>query len=344
MEYTELANTGCSVSKICLGTMTWGEQNTKEEAFEQLDYALSQGVNFIDTAELYAVPSRAETYGLTESYIGNWIAERKNRDKFILASKISGPGPKHIRSGPKYTPQQLRSALEGSLKRLQTDYIDLYQLHWPERQTNYFGRLGYRHNERDLWKDNFIEVLETLHGFIQEGKIRHIGLSNETPWGVMRFLHLSEIKSLSRFVSIQNPYSLLNRSFEVGLSEISMREDVKLLAYSPMAFGLLSGKYFKTESKLNARIHLFPQLPRYNTDETWNAAIKYVELAERNGLSPAQMALAFVNQQDFVVSNIIGATSMNQLRENISSIDLKLDKNILDEIEKIHKNQPNPAP
>ncbi len=344
MEYRQLGNTSLSVSQICLGTMTWGEQNTEEEAHEQLDYAIENGINFIDTAELYAIPSRAETYGLTETFIGTWIAERKNRDKFILASKMSGPGNKHIRGGAGFTPKNLRIALENSLQRLQTDYIDLYQLHWPERKTNYFGRLGYKHVESDKWNDNFLQILETLQTFISEGKVRHIGVSNETPWGVMRYLSLAEKHGLPRMVSIQNPYNLLNRTFEIGLSEISIREKCSLLAYSPMAFGLLSGKYFGKTPPENSRITLFKQLSRYNNEQAREAARSYVELAKSNALSPAQMALAFVNSRRFVTSNIIGATSMEQLKENIGSASLVLDEEVLDAIEKLHILQPNPAP
>jgi aryl-alcohol dehydrogenase-like predicted oxidoreductase len=324
--------------------MTWGEQNTRQEAHQQLDFALGKGVNFIDTAELYAVPARAETYGSTETYIGEWISERKNRDKFILASKISGPGTKHIRGGTGFDPVHLRQALEGSLKRLQTDYIDLYQLHWPERRTNYFGRLGYDHSGTDPWIENFAEVLQALQKFIVEGKIRFIGLSNETPWGAMRFLDVAKQLSLPRIVSIQNPYNLLNRSYEIGLAEISIREKCGLLAYSPLAFGLLTGKYFKTDKPLNARIHLFKQLTRYNNERAWQAAKKYVALAGQYGLSPAGMALAFVNRKNFVTSTIIGATTLEQLRENIESHEITLNATVLDKIEKIHVAQPNPAP
>lgn len=344
MEYRKLGKTDLKVSVICLGTMTWGEQNTEEEAHLQLDYALSKGINFIDTAELYSVPARAETYGATETFIGNWIASRKNRDKFILATKMAGPGPEHIRGGSKYTPEQMRMALENSLQRLQTDYIDLYQLHWPERKTNFFGRLGYKHKPGDPWQENFREILETLGQFIREGKIRHIGLSNETPWGVMRYLAEAEKSGLPRIVSIQNPYNLLNRTYEIGLAEISHRERCGLLAYSPLAFGLLTGKYFVKNPPQNARISLFSQLPRYNNEQAWAAARKYVELARANRLSPAQMALAWVNSRTFVTSNIIGATSLEQLKENIASIHVTLDQDVLEQIGEIHTTQPNPAP
>jgi len=344
MLYTTLGNSDVHISRICLGTMTWGEQNTEAEAHQQLDYALDQGINFIDTAELYAVPSRPETYGSTERFIGTWIASRNNRDKFILASKASGPGPKHIRGGPDFSRGQLEKALEGSLKRLQTDYLDLYQLHWPERKTNYFGRLGYEHAEDDPWNDNILEVLNALNDFIRKGKIRYFGLSNETPWGLMRFLHLAEINGLPKPVSIQNPYNLLNRTFEIGLSEISIREKCGLLAYSPLAFGLLTGKYSGRKKPKNSRISLFKQLSRYNGRRTTLAAKKYAQLAASYDISPAQMALAFVNSRNFVNSNIIGATTLEQLDEDIHSIDMGLSEEIVKEINKIHQEIPNPAP
>jgi aryl-alcohol dehydrogenase-like predicted oxidoreductase len=346
MEYTNIGNTDVKVSKICLGSMTWGEQNTEIEAHEQLDYALKKGINFIDTAELYAVPARKETYGLTEKYIGTWLKKTRKRNEVIIASKIAGYGKDitYIRGGSKFNRQQLTDALNGSLKRLQTDYIDLYQLHWPERKTNFFGKLGYIHHDDDLWENNFREVLEILQGFIKEGKIRHIGLSNETPWGTSQFLKLSELHDLPRMVSIQNPYNLLNRIFEVGLAEMAIREKTGLLAYSPLAFGLLSGKYFKPGNLDNARINLFPKLSRYNHLRTRAAAEQYVVLANKHNLNPAQMALAFINQQPFVTSNIIGATTIEQLKENIDSIQLKLPDEILEEIEEIHLSQPNPAP
>lgn len=344
MIYTKLGNTDIEISKICLGTMTWGEQNTEDEAHEQLDFALDAGINFIDTAELYSVPAKSKTFGSTERYIGTWIASRKNRDKFILASKASGPGPKHIRGGPKFSKEHLTKALEGSLRRLQTDYIDLYQLHWPERKTNYFGKLGYEHDEKDSWEDNFIEILNTLDEYIKQGKIRHIGLSNETPWGLTHFISLAEKNNLPRPVTIQNPYNLLNRTFEVGLAEISIREQCGLLAYSPLAFGLLTGKYFQKEKPKNSRIILFKKLSRYNNERAKAAAKKYVDLAVENDISPAEMALAFVNTRKFINSNIIGATTIEQLRENIESIHTNLSYDVIKAIEEIHIDIPNPAP
>lgn len=346
MEYTLLPNTAINVSKICLGTMTWGEQNTEAEAHEQLDFALSCGINFIDTAELYAVPAKPETQGKTETYIGTWLNKRKKRDDLIIASKAAGPGAfvKHIRSGPKFTKEHLTEALHNSLKRLQTDYIDLYQLHWPERPTNYFGALGYEHLSDDPITD-FSETLAVLGDFIKEGKIRYIGLSNETPWGTMQYIRIAEKENLPKVITIQNPYSLINRTFEIGLSEISIREKVGLLAYSPLGGGLLSDKYLGGKKPDGARYTLWPNyFFRYSHPNTMKAVEKYATLAHQNKMSLAQMALAFVNTRNFLTSNIIGATSMAQLKENIESIELKLNKDIEKEIEKIHLEFPNPAP
>ncbi|MDF0707163.1 NADP(H)-dependent aldo-keto reductase [Flagellimonas okinawensis] len=346
MKYTRIPHTDIRISKICLGTMTWGRQNNEDEAHEQMDYALDQGVNFFDTAELYPVPAKKELYAVTEELIGNWFKKTGNRDKVVLASKIAGPGhaAKHIRSSG-FSKESIISAVDGSLKRLQTDYIDLYQLHWPERNTNYFGQRGYNAHAVDVWEDNIHQVLETLRDLIAEGKIRHVGLSNETPWGTMRYLEESKVhQSLPRMLTIQNPYSLLNRLFEVGLSEISMREQIGLLAYSPLGFGVLSGKYLTEIPPRKARVTLFPNYSRYSGDTATQATIKYAELAKEHGLSMAQMALAFVNTRPFLTSNIIGATSMEQLKENIGSIDVELSDEVLEGIEEIHKAIPNPAP
>lgn len=345
MEYGLLGNTYLRVSKICLGTMTFGEQNTEAEGHEQLDYALDQGINFIDTAEMYSVPGRKETQGSTEQIIGTWIQKRNNRDRYVLATKVTGPsGMTWIRNPLKFNRKQIMAAIDGSLSRLQTDYVDLYQLHWPERSTNFFGKLNYKHDPNDPWEDNFLEILQVMDDLIKFGKIRHFGISNETPWGLMRLLHLAEVNNLPRCVSVQNPYSLLNRSFEVGLAEVAIREKAGLLAYSPMAFGLLSGKFHRGLDKPSARINQFKQLNRYNGELTRNATAEYLKIAEKHKLSPAQMSLAFVTQQPFVTSNIIGATSMAQLKENIDSIKLKLAPEIMEEIEAVHKAIPNPAP
>lgn len=327
--------------------MTWGQQNSEAEAHEQMDYALDQGINFFDTAELYAVPPRKENSGLTEVYIGTWFKQSQKREKVILATKIAGPRPdlSFIRNHDlEYSKANIHLALEGSLKRLQTDYVDLYQLHWPERKTNTFGQLGYRHHPSDTWEDNFLEVLETIQNLIKEGKIRYFGLSNETPWGLMHCIRLAEKHHLPIPVSVQNPYSLLNRSFEVGLAECAIRESCGLLAYSPLAFGLLSGKYHKKTDTPQDRINQFKGLARYNGELSWAATEKYLALAEKHDLSLVDLSLAFVTQQPFTTANIIGATTMEQLKENIKTAEVVLSPEILAEIDAIHALIPNPAP
>ena len=346
MIYTTLPHTNIEVSKICLGTMTWGRQNTEAEGHEQMDYAFDQGINFFDTAELYPIPAHPDRYADTEKIIGSWFKKSGNRDNIILASKIAGKAEftKYIRTTG-FTRASLIEAVEGSLQRLQTDYIDLYQLHWPERNTNYFGKRGYTHDISDHWQDNIHQVLETLRDLVREGKIRHIGISNETPWGTMRFLEESKVHmSLPRAITIQNPYSLLNRLFEVGLAEISLRSKIGLLAYSPLGFGVLSGKYLGGMKPANARVTLFSTHNRYSGENSEKATQKYYDLAQQHNLSLAQMALAFVTSRPFVTSNIIGATSMQQLKENISSIDIELSDEVLQGIEAIHNEIPNPAP
>jgi len=346
MKFKKLGSTDLKVSLICLGTMTWGEQNTQEEGFEQMDYALERGVNFFDTAELYAIPPKAKTYGKTEEIIGNWFKLRKNRKKIILASKIAGPGLKWIRGGgSQYSPESIEDALHNSLKRLQTDYIDLYQLHWPERNTNYFGDLDYEHNINEKSWNSFESILKTLKKFIDQGKIKYIGLSNETPWGFSKFLEIAKEQKLPRVVSVQNPYSLINRSYEIGMSEISMREKAGLLAYSPLAVGYLTGKYRNKEIPKNSRLDLFYEnYPRYHNERTYEAVDEYFKIAQKYKISLSQLSLAFVNSRDFVTSNIIGATTMEQLKENIDSIDIGLEENIMHEINLIHEKIPNPAP
>ncbi|MGF1555648.1 aldo/keto reductase [Paucihalobacter sp.] len=345
MQYTKLPNTDTKVSKICLGTMTWGNQNSQDEGFAQMDLALDYGVNFFDCAELYPVPAEAKTYAETERIIGNWFTKTGNRDKVVLATKIAGPGDytAHIRTNG-FSKAALKQAVDNSLKRLQTDYIDLYQLHWPERTTNTFGVRDYKIDSDDTWQDNFNEVLQTLDTIIKSGKIKHIGLSNEKAWGTMRYLELSKQHNLPKMITIQNAYSLLNRTFEGDLAEVSHRENVGLLAYSPMAFGVLSGKYIKGIAADNARLKLFPRFARYSSEQSTQAAKRYLELAESNGLTLAQMALAFVNQRPFVTSNIIGATNLEQLEENIKSIDVALSEDVLKSINAIHAEIPNPAP
>ena len=347
MIYRKLGNTDINVSVICLGTMTWGQQNTRDEAFEQMDYALSQGVNFIDTAELYAIPPKADTYGRTEEIIGSWLQTRGNREQIVLASKIAGPGEDwipHIRNGKtRFNRIDIASALDASLQRLHTDYLDLYQLHWPQRQTNFFGKPGFE-TPADEHMTPIMETLEALAEQVKAGKVRHVGLSNETPWGVMQFLHYAELAGLPRIVSVQNPYSLLNRSYEIGLAEISWREKVGLLAYSPLGFGVLSGKYLDGAHPDNARLTLFPDYTRYSGEAAINATQKYVALAGKHQLDPAQMALAYVNSRPFLTSTIIGATTMEQLKTNIDSVRLTLPVEVVQAIESIHIAHPNPSP
>ena len=345
MKYTTLPNADIQVSKICLGTMTFGQQNTEAEGHAQMDYALEQGVNFFDTAEMYSVPARQETYGSTERILGTWFQKTGNRDKVVLASKIAGPNPNftYMREKNDFSPASIQYALDKSLERLQTDYIDLYQLHWPERKTNFFGQRGFKVQD-DAWEDNIHAVLETLNGFIQQGKIKHIGLSNETPWGIMRFLEESKYHNLPRIKTVQNPYSLLNRLYENGSAEIGIRENVGLLAYSPMAFGVLSGKFLTGESHPNARINLFPQFSRYNSEQSAAATRLYNEIAQQNGLTLTQLALAFIEQQPFVTSTIIGATKMEQLKENIDTINVTLSEELLQAIDGVQAKIPDPAP
>ena len=346
MKFKKLGNTDLKVSLICLGTMTWGKQNNQTEAFEQMDYAIGRGINFFDTAEMYAVPCNDETFGKTEIIIGNWLKERNNREKVILATKVSGPGLSWIRGGElQYTKKNISIAIEGSLKRLQTDYIDVYQLHWPERETNFFGKLGYKHQDKEKEWNNIKSVLNVLKEFVDQGKIRYIGLSNESAWGLSKFLELSKFHDLPRVMSIQNPYNLLNRTYEVGLAEISIREQARLLAYSPLASGVLTGKYRNNQKPKDSRLQLFGDyFPRYFKKLSLLAVEEYFKVAKKHKISLAQLSLAFVNQQPFVTSNIIGATTMKQLKEDIDSINVELKPEIIDEINLVHKNNPNPAP
>ena len=347
MQYRKLGHTDIDVSVICLGSMTWGEQNTLAEAHQQLDFAVQKGVNFIDTAELYPSPIRAETQGKTEDYLGSWLNQRPDRDKLVIATKMC-PSASHInymRGGNnRLDKQNMQLAVDTSLKRLQTDYIDLYQIHWPERDTNYFGQLDYFHAPD---KDGvpIEETLSALGDLVRIGKIRYVGVSNETPWGVSEYLRLARELNLPRIVSIQNPYSLLNRSFDIGLAEFAHREKVGLLAYSPLGFGVLSGKYLNGIRPDGTRLTLFgAQYKRYNNKIADECTRQYTAVAREYGIDPAQMALAFVNRRPFVTSTIIGATSPAQLEANIASVDLELDKSMLKQVEEIHRSQPNPSP
>ena len=346
MKYRKLGNTNLDVSLICLGTMTYGEQNTEAEGFEQMDYAVEKGINFFDTAELYAIPPKQKTYGKTEEIIGNWFQKRKNRKKIILATKIAGPGLKWIRGGwSQYSSKSIEEALNDSLKRLKTDYIDLYQLHWPERNTNYFGDLDYEHNTNEKKWNSFDSILNVFKKLIDQGKIRYIGLSNETPWGFSKFLQIANEKKLPRVVSVQNPYNLVNRSYEVGMSEISIREHAGLLAYSPLAAGYLTGKYRNKQMPKNSRMDLFYEnYPRYHNERTYKAVDEYFKIAKKNTVSLTQLSQAFVNSRDFVTSNIIGATTMSQLKENVESINISLTEEVINEINLVHEKIPNPAP
>ena len=345
MNFKKLGNTDIEVSTICLGTMTWGEQNSEKDAFEQMDYAFEQNVNFWDTAEIYAIPPKESTYGKTEEIIGNWFTKTKKRNRIVLATKVSGPGPGWIRGGGnQYDEKNLNEAVDNSLKRLKTDYIDLYQLHWPERKTNFFGRLGYEHKDDNDW-NKFEDILNSLDKIIKSGKIRYIGLSNETAWGLSKFLEISKLKKLPRMMSVQNPYSLLNRSYEVGLAEISVRERSGLLAYSPLAFGYLTGKYRNGELPKNSRMHLFgDKFSRYKTENGQLAIEKYFSISKKYNLDLSQMSLKFCEQQPFITSVIIGATTMEQLKTDIESVNINLNNEIIDEINEVQKLYPNPCP
>ncbi|EGQ9881382.1 NADP(H)-dependent aldo-keto reductase [Vibrio vulnificus] len=344
MQYTKLPHSTLEISKLCLGTMTFGEQNSQQDAFEQLDYAVAQGINFIDTAEMYPVPPKAQSQGLTEQFIGNWLSKSGKREKVLIATKIAGPrNVPYIRDNMSLNRRHIHTAIDDSLTRLQTDYVDLYQLHWPQRQTNCFGQLNYPYPDAQE-EVTLIETLEALNELVKAGKVRYIGVSNETPWGVMTLLRLAEKHDLPRIVSIQNPYNLLNRSFEVGLSEISHYEGVQLLAYSPMAFGTLSGKYLDGARPTGARCTLFERFQRYFTPQGLEATKAYVSLARDYGLDPAQMALSFVNQRPFVASNIIGATTLDQLKANIESLNVKLEDEVLNKIQQIGTTYSNPCP
>jgi aryl-alcohol dehydrogenase-like predicted oxidoreductase len=344
MTYTTLPNSNKKISTICLGTMTFGEQNSEKESHEQLDFSLDKGINFIDTAEMYPIAARKETLGLTEKFIGSWLKNSRKRDQIVLATKIAGPnrGMNYIREPLDFSKKSITEAVEKSLLNLCTDYIDLYQMHWPERKMNFFGQRGFAITD-DNWQDNFNEILMTFDELVKAGKIGQIGISNETPYGMMRFLQESEKYNLPRIATIQNPYSLLNRLFEVGLSEMCYRENVGLLAYSPLGFGMLTGKH-QNGILPNSRNGLFPQFIRYTNENCKKAIDLYLKLALENNLTLTEMSLAFVRQQQFVTSTIIGATSIDQLNENIKTHSVILSNEILFEINKIQELIPDPAP
>ena len=349
MRYRKLGTTDLSVSVICLGTMTFGEQNSQQDGFDQMDYALERGVNFFDTAELYAVMPKKETYGKTEEILGNWFQEKKNRDKIILASKIASKsdGLEWIREGSEnlgFDKKNMNAAIDASLRRLKTDYIDLYQLHWPERKVPKFGQLDYKHDPKDNNWTTIEEVLFNLNELIKAGKVRHVGLSNETPWGMMKYQELSKENGFSGISTIQNPYSLLNRTFEIGMAEVCHREGIQLLAYSPLGFGVLTGKYLNNTSTPRDRLNLFPDYQRYSNPYAVESTKKYLELANKLGVSLTKLALQFVTTRPFMVSNIIGATNITQLEENILSLEINMTNEILKEIEIIHASFPNPSP
>lgn len=344
MKLRPLGRSGLQVSVVGLGTMTWGEQNTEAEAHEQLDEAVAQGVNFIDAAEMYPVPPRAQTQGRTEQYLGSWLKARGQRSRVLIATKATGPADfPWLRGGPRPSAKHIRQAMDDSLRRLQTDYVDLYQIHWPDRSTNFFGKLGYEHKD-DAGAVPIEETLDALDRLVRAGKARYVGVSNETPWGLMQYLRLAETRGLPRIASIQNPYSLLNRTFEVGLAEFAHREQVGLLAYSPLGFGVLSGKYLDGARPPRARLTLFDRFQRYTGPRVEAAVRAYVELARAHGLDPAQMALAYVASRPFVASMLVGATTLAQLRANIAAGALDLPDAVVAQIEKIHRDHPNPAP
>ena len=346
MKFKKLGNTDLNVSLICLGTMTYGEQNTQDEGFQQMDYAVEKGINFFDTAELYAIPPKEKTYGKTEEIIGNWFKKRNNRKKIILASKIAGPGLKWIRGGgDQFSSKSIEEALNDSLRRLKTDYIDLYQLHWPERNTNYFGELNYEHDEKEKKWNSFESILKTLKKFIDQGKIRYIGLSNETPWGFSKFLQIAKEQNLPKIISVQNPYNLVNRTYEIGMSEISIREKSGLLAYSPLAIGYLTGKYRNNQIPKKSRLDVDRDFwTRYNKPNAEKAVEAYYQIAKKNNIDMAQMSLKFCEIQPFVTSVIIGATTMEQLKTDIESVNVKLTDEIIKEINEVQKIYPNPCP
>ncbi|MBT6095763.1 MAG: aldo/keto reductase [Rhodospirillaceae bacterium] len=346
MKMNPLGRTGISVSQICLGTMTFGSRNTEAEAHAQMDLAFERGINFIDTAEMYPFPVTTGSCGRTEEVVGSWMRARANRDEVVVGTKAVGPGVTghDIRGGnPKFDRDNLMQAVDGSLRRLGTDYIDLYQTHWPARPTNFFGKLDYKHDPDAEWTP-FAETLSAMDEIVKAGKVRAFGVSNETPWGVAAQLKLADDHHWPRIASIQNPYSLLNRTFEIGLAEIAIREDCGLLAYSPLGFGALSGKYLDGVIEPGSRRDLFPHLVRYFHEQAEHRTREYVTLARSHGLDPAEMALAYTLAQPFQTSTIIGATNLQQLASNLNSSELVLTTGVVQRIEEIHAAHPNPCP
>jgi aryl-alcohol dehydrogenase-like predicted oxidoreductase len=346
MKYKIIPNTDLKVSEICLGSMTWGQQNTEEEAHSQLDYALSQGINFIDTAEMYPIPPDPKKQGTTERYIGTWIEKTGNREKIILASKAcvsTEVTTRDVGSVPHYDSKSIREAIEGSLSRLKTDYLDLYQIHWPERKTNFFGVRGYKFDGKDE-STSIEETLKVLNDLVNEGKVRYVGISNETPWGVSEYLRIAKEKGYSRIVTIQNQYSLINRTFEIGLAEIVMKENLGLLVYSPLSMGVLSGKYLNGAKPEGARFSITTRsTDRYNPIQAQVAISRYIDIANKYNLDPSQMAISFALSRPFCTSIIIGATSLEQLASDIKSIDLVLPEEILNEIDIVYREIPDPT-
>lgn len=346
MKYKIIPNTDLKVSEICLGSMNWGQQNTEEEAHAQLDYALSQGINFIDTAEVYPIPPDASKQGLTEKYIGTWLEKTGNRSKVILASKVAVSTimqTRNVGENPHYDSKSIREAIEGSMSRLKTNYLDLYQIHWPERKTNFFGIRGYKFDGKDE-STEIEETLKVLNDLVNEGKVRYIGISNETPWGLSEYLRIAKEKGYPKIVTIQNQYSLINRTFEIGLAEMVLKDNIGLLTYSALSMGVLSGKYLNGARPENARFSLTNRnSDRYNPPHAQEAIKRYVEIAKKYNLDPSQMAIAFVLSRPFNTSVIVGATSIEQLALDIKSIDINLTDEILEEIENVYRENPDPT-
>ena len=343
MKKNKLGKSDLEISRICLGTMTWGEQNNQDEAFAQMEYSINKGINFFDTAEMYPIPSNKKTVGSTEKIIGNWLEETGNRKHVFLSTKVVGKGVAYIRNGPDFSKEQINKAIDGSLKRLKTDSVDLYHLHWPERANNRFGKRIYPWNENLNWKNNFMSIIETMNELLESGKIKNWALSNETAWGIMKFNQLCSEYGVQGPISTQNSYSLLNRQFEYGASEVCQFEKMGLMAYSPLAFGALTGKYIDGIKPKGARLTKFPIFGRFLNPQAIKAVKAFQDLGSKNGLSLTELALAFVNAQPFVDTTIIGATEMSQLEENIESFYIELPPLLMQEIEEVFNMYPDAA-